>query len=724
MNKKRGSESKKVVKRKLQMDEILQMKAYLEKLVNISPSEYVSFIKAQIQILAKALEQAKNTSRYKIAVAGRFKVGKSAFVNALMGEPLAGVNVNPETAAITTFCYAETAKVEIEFISSEKWQELEKEWANSSKNQEVARPEVARFERFYTFYDNIDTQPNVNLDDLVEKLIHPNKIHTIDLKNWQDESSKKSFISEIKKYTSAKEPIHYLVNRITVYAPIDILRGMELIDTPGLDDPDWFRVHLTEELMQHVDTILFLTSSGASYSQSDKDFIIHQLRYKQIKHLQLILTKSDEAFENAIRDAKANREPQPNFDKFSENEKQRVEREVKRTLEELLNDNEIDDSDGIYFIEQLADIPVHVISIKYREECNPKLKDGGITRIREGVKAHVNDLFNNHLEQAQEILNSSLENVRKELKRYFEDRSIILKKQFNFDKAKDEIITTEQKLEDKIHVFRVELNTSFEQLEEQIRNTTNTFYEYQEIITRETKKVLKEFEKEDIQIHWKIRRSYKWGIAFYQDLQNKVADRIFPKISILLNKLSNHFSNHVETAKKLLVKLEFGTKQQGVEYLSKPELIAEVILARFQKDSQLLVEQERDKIINMLHDFVVGNLREQLEIARNNVASIKGGGTTIAQSKEVEKFYTEIELLLIKALREHLLNRINAFAECIQKQAASIEPTLENSLKNDIKKSSDALDSSQKMIRDMKKQEKIVNFIRDVLRFLEKNGTG
>lgn len=53
-----------------------------------------------------------------------------------------------------------------------------------------------------------------------------------------------------KEHTS-HEPMHYLVNQLNIYAPIPILKDqIELIDTPGLDDTERFRVLLTEELVK------------------------------------------------------------------------------------------------------------------------------------------------------------------------------------------------------------------------------------------------------------------------------------------------------------------------------------------------------------------------------------------------------------------------------------------------------------------------------------------
>ncbi len=49
---------------------------------------------------------------YKVAVVGRFKTGKSSFVNELLGARLASEDTNPETAAITSFRYGQEVKPE------------------------------------------------------------------------------------------------------------------------------------------------------------------------------------------------------------------------------------------------------------------------------------------------------------------------------------------------------------------------------------------------------------------------------------------------------------------------------------------------------------------------------------------------------------------------------------------------------------------------------------
>lgn len=112
---------------------------------------------------------------------------------------------------------------------------------------------------------------------------------------------------------------------------------------------------LLKNLLKTVDAILLLTKSGESYSQGDKEFIIRQLRYQQIKHLQIIVTKCDETYSNAVRDARAGDDP-PSYAEFHTRELERIKTETKATLDELLQSNQISDEQGYYFIEQLDNI--------------------------------------------------------------------------------------------------------------------------------------------------------------------------------------------------------------------------------------------------------------------------------------------------------------------------------------------------------------------------------
>jgi predicted GTPase len=70
---------------------------------------------AAIHPLLEMCRAATNRSHPAVAVLGRFKAGKSSFINHLLGRDLLPVGVVPVTSVITEVAYAPVEHVEIRF---------------------------------------------------------------------------------------------------------------------------------------------------------------------------------------------------------------------------------------------------------------------------------------------------------------------------------------------------------------------------------------------------------------------------------------------------------------------------------------------------------------------------------------------------------------------------------------------------------------------------------
>lgn len=692
-------------------DRILLLKNHLEQAKARELPTFYAFLDQQIAFLQDALDQAAIPERYRVAVVGRFKVGKSAFVNKLAGERLAGVNTNPETAAISIFRYDTTARAEVELVDAEEWQRLKTDHKNDPKNSEVKR-----YDRFIEFNKrplrkNKEgkeiPRPPIDLDSLVNKWVVPEgKVYEIKAVDWDTREGKKSFLTEIKKFTSSQEPLHYLVNKLTIYAPIPILRDqIELIDTPGLDDTERFRVLLTEELVKDVDAILFLTVSGASYSQSDKDFIVHQLRLRQIKHLQLILTKCDETFDNAVRDAKENDDDPPSFTEFSSREINRVKMESKETLNELLESNQLTDEEGYYFIDQLDNVPIHLVSAKYHDDGN--IKQGGIDKVRDELYRILST--SNRYAHAYNVLTDRLEIALNRLRQTFGERLNTLEIEFDTAKVRKEIESIRMALEKKLDSFGERSGEDLGLLIADQEAAFKTLPLHLDVISMKAKEVLGDLEKADLIKHWKTRRYGRWGALY--DLQAKTADRVFPKVETFLNELRGHLDNYmVQTEIRLstlqaeLVEIEAEHQLQGLEPIAL-SAAQTPLFDGLRKKFQALGEDEKDAIVTKLDDFVTDEVQDRLNQARENVADVFGRGTTVRQSEEVSRFYGEIRRILSEALRSHLDPRIREFAAAIRKNAESVNPRIREASEGAIKQRLDAIESSLQVAAEGQKEQ-------------------
>ena len=671
-------------------------------------------------MLDEALEKAKIPEHYRVAVVGRFKVGKSAFVNKLAGERLAGVDSTPETAAISIFRYDAKPRAEVELVSKEEWEQLAADHAVDPKN-----PEVKRYDRFVNFNERPlkkdkdgreIPRKKIDIENLVQNwLVTGGKKHIIETKSWDTKKDKNAFLSDIRKFTSSQEPLHYLVNKLIIYAPISILRDqIELIDTPGLDDTERFRVLLTEELVKEVDAILFLTESGASYSQSDKEFIVRQLRRRQIKHLQLIVTKSDATYENAVRDARENDDVTPTYQEFRQREIDRIRVEVKATLDELLDTNQLTDEEGYYFIEQLDSVPVHLISTKYHDDGDIEM--GGIESVRQGLYRILSS--SHRFEQSRTVLQDRLHNVLERLRRTYSERLNTLEHEFDPAKVKTEIESIRNSLAQKFDSFGEHSGEAIRLLATDQEAFFQTLPVHLDLVSMQSKEVLGDLEKADLVKHWKTRRYGRWG--YLDDLQAKIANRVFPKVESLLNGLRGQLDIFMKKTGRQLSLMQREISEIETEYhlagLDSLDLAAMQLpfLENLNKSFQSLVEGERDGIVTNLDDFVTKEVQERLDKAREAVKNELGRGTTIRQNERVQNFYGEIRTQLAKALSDHLQTRIVEFASAIRKTAESVSPRIREASEDVIRQRLEAIESALQ-VAAMGQKEQIKSYLSDMI---------
>lgn len=692
-------------------DRILLLKQQLTDARKKELDAYHPFLNEQINLLSDALEQAKIPERYRVAVVGRFKVGKSSFVNKLADERLAGVDTNPETAAISVFRYDTHARAEVELISKEAWDRLAADYAEDPKN-----PEVKRYDRFVSFNER---PPKKDKDGRVipghrfdltalakQWVVAKGKTHPVGAQDWESKAGKKAFLAEIRKFTTSQEPLHYLVNKLTIYAPIPILRDqIELIDTPGLDDTERFRVLLTEDLVKDVDAILFLTVSGASYGQGDKEFIVRQLRRKQIKHLQLIVTKCDETYENAVNDAKENDDTPPTYQEFCLRETNRVKAEAKATLDELLQSNQLTDEEGYYFIDQLDSVPVHLISKKYHEDGDAG--KGGIEAVRDGLYRILS--ASQRFEQSRTVLKDRLEMVLGRLRRSYSERLNTLEREFDPAKVREEIELIRASLSNNLDTFGERSGEALGLLAGDQEACFATLPVYLDLIAMHAKEVLNDLEKDDLVKHWKTRRYGRWG--YLTDLQAKIADRVFPRVEAVLNALRSHLDTFMEHAAGQLKRLQDDMGKIESEHhlagLEPIDLAASQapMFENLRKTFQGVVEAERDGIVNNLDEFVTSEVQNRLDSARQSVANVLGTGTTIRQGNEVSSFYENVRSMLAKALREHLEARIREFASAIHKTAESVAPRIREASEDVLRQRLEAIESSLQVAAEGQKDQ-------------------
>ena len=683
---------------------------------------YKAFLNEQINTLNNALVNSQTSDRYKVAVVGSFKVGKSSFVNVLCDEKgLASVKANPETAAITIFRYSDTAYAEIRMIGKEKWSSMAEPYQNNSDyfDDDSRYGAIYKLEQLGELKDKF----SLSLAELEQKYISDSGfIERIECADWKSSKIRADFSKHIKQYMSRENPLHYLVEQLEVYAPISLLKGgIELIDTPGLNDPDRYRVHLTEELVEDVDVILYLTISGASYSQSDKDFIVTQLRKGKIKHLLIVVTKCDETFKNTLRDSADDDETPPTFQEHLMKEEERIRDQIKDTLIELLRSSNITSEQSDFIHKQLDSITISFISSHYYQD-NKKV-EAGIDELRNKLIVMLAE--SERITHARQTLLKALNDVSNRTARNFKARLETTTKDFSADNIRGKLHRMSTIFNEKLIFFRqvVEEKIGFlEQFNRSENDFTVAKIEYILLLTENL--ITNEFQMDDVARHWKTRRHQRWG--YLDDMQHVIANHIFIPMANILEKYAKKFQEKLDEIKVELNKLQKNIleieQSNHLNVTTQSINLAQIFDIRCQdqlNDLNNFVVSQQQRMIAHLDDFVSNEVRNKLETAREEVAQVRGKGTTVQQTEKITLFYNDLKVTLKDELNLFLINGVMKFTSTLENKSRLIYPELKNDIQMVIDDHLKAIEVNLVELNEHQ-QETLEKYLNDFLATLEK----
>jgi predicted GTPase len=651
------------------------------------------------ELLENIINKNQLPETYKVAVVGRFKAGKSSFVNELLETKLAGEDTSPETAAVTSFTYGPKVEAKINLIDKDSWEIQKKLYAEDPKHIDAHRARM--WDSFTKPKKNSDGIEEIfDLNEIEKSLINSEKNEIIiSFDDSLGKGAEKKFRDKLKLYTSGTKPYHCLVSSISITTPSALLKdGIELVDTPGLDDTERFRVSLTENSVEHVDAILFLTKSGVAYGQSEKDFLLSLLRKGTIKQLMIVITQVDQTYEQHVKSSNEEDEEPQSINQRITIERMRIREEIRKTLEELSGS---DTTTTKAYVEQFSNVEIIFTSVvahrDFKSKRPPSINisqndPGGLILFKNSLskflstESRISNIANIILQQSRialEVLADSIEGKISAL-RNTKNREEVERRLSSFrEQFKTICEGTSQELSEIFKVFNQSTDLRLEQHKNIIEN-----------IALKAEKELNKFRAADIGRHWRTRRNESWG--FMHELQSRVANRIFPTVQEMLESHIVDFSSFVKKFEKKFSKL---TKDASAAALDlelgefsnfdiKKQLKESTNKVLDATQNQIVLEQEQ--IIKLLDTFVNDEVEEKITDARRGVANIWGQGTTSMQQHEVNYFYDQIETILSDALSAHVTQRNFAFARILLKSAEhapreaflEVDLQLDNALEN------------------------------------------
>lgn len=258
---------------------------------------------------------AAEEQQLNIAIMGQVKAGKSSFLNALLfnGQSVLPAAATPKTANLTRISYGDTHALEVEYYELEEWQKLV---ALAASTGEYEAAKVAR-ELVKMVMDNqIDPEP------ILQKG-----------KDRIEAANTDELMNILNQYAGNDGQYTPLVKMTHLYLPADELKGYDVVDTPGMNDPVLSRTEKTKQEMTRCDVVFFLSRASQFLDQSDLSLLTEQLPQGGVKHMVLVAGQYD----SVIMDDGYNRN---SLEECETNVQKRITRRAQEELGKLADQRE------------------------------------------------------------------------------------------------------------------------------------------------------------------------------------------------------------------------------------------------------------------------------------------------------------------------------------------------------------------------------------------------
>lgn len=285
--------------------------------------QYIDSFNLELKQVEDGWQDVVDTNRtLKIGIVGGVKAGKSSFLNALLfrGRDILPKAATPMTAALTKISYSEKSYAKIVFYEDKDWnailqnaatfdERLETAIANEKKRREEnAKKDVwgrkIQNNLVAVQVDSLDQYTIERLKKNIDEEFRACKelaemadtrgvvVNTL-LGSDQEIPLSDNLEADLKEYVGADGKYTPFVKYIELGMNEPVLKNLEIIDTPGLNDPIVSRSIVTKRFLKNCDAAFLMSFCGQFMSAQDVTFLLKALPQEGIGHVVLIGSKFD-----------------------------------------------------------------------------------------------------------------------------------------------------------------------------------------------------------------------------------------------------------------------------------------------------------------------------------------------------------------------------------------------------------------------------------------------
>lgn len=269
----------------------------------------------------KSLKQVGRT--LKIGIIGRVKAGKSSLINALLfdGKEILPKAATPMTAALTSIGYAEEFSAEVRFFGNEdialikqKAQEYENdiaqlmenfktEYEQKKENSTRKRPPLNEKQLRVKAQREIGDQSGLSAAFDLHQRIQSSGIDvsTLGESRILTAESVEALKAQLMDYVGSSGKYMPFTRELSLGMPLDSLKGIEVVDTPGVNDPVKSREQRTYERLKECNAAFLVSPAGQFLSQQDFELADRLSAREGTQEIYLVASQADTQLHSSIR---------------------------------------------------------------------------------------------------------------------------------------------------------------------------------------------------------------------------------------------------------------------------------------------------------------------------------------------------------------------------------------------------------------------------------------
>ncbi|GAB6968151.1 dynamin family protein [Komagataeibacter kakiaceti JCM 25156] len=262
-----------------------------------------------------ALDKAERLLQ--VGVVGRVKAGKSSLLNALIfdGHNILPKAVTPMTAALTTLAYGETFGAQVQFYSADDLKNIRNNAEIYNKRLEKEYQRLTDEARAKRLRQGKTAEDDGQFLAMVKKQavramskefalaaahdqwqrirqsgIDPD---TLDACAQLHAEDAQSLAGQLLDFVGAEGRYMPLTKSVDIFLPLNSLRHIRIIDTPGFNDPIQSREERTVQLLKDCDVVLIVSPAGQFLSEQDMELMSRITQKEGIQELFVVASQID-----------------------------------------------------------------------------------------------------------------------------------------------------------------------------------------------------------------------------------------------------------------------------------------------------------------------------------------------------------------------------------------------------------------------------------------------